>query len=118
MMSEVAPYCATSALANVVGAAAEVQLVVQDAGALDLVAADAAVELHAADGREVVALGVEEQVLEQVLGRIVRRRLARTHHAVDLDQRLHAVLGRVDAQRVRDERAAVEVVHVQHADLA
>jgi hypothetical protein len=57
-------------------------------------AADTAVELHAAHGREVVSLGVEEQVLEQVLGRIARGRLARAHHAVDLDQRLHAVLGR------------------------
>ena len=51
---------------------------------------DAAVELHAADCRQVVALGIEEQVLEQVLGGILGRRLARTHHAIDFDQRLKA----------------------------
>ena len=105
------------ALGEVVAAALEVQHVVEDAGALGFLAADAAVELHPAHGRQVVALGIEEQVLEQVLGRIARGRLARAHHAVDLDQRFHPVLGRVDAQRVGDERAAVEVVDVEHADL-
>ena len=60
----------------------------EDAGTQDLLAAHAAVELHAAYAGEVVALGVEEQVREQVLGCILGRRLARTHHAVDLDQRL------------------------------
>ena len=79
----------------------------------DVVAADAAVELHAADGRQVVALGVEEQVLEQVLGGFLGRRLARTHHAVDLDQRFEARRRRIDVQRVRDERTAIEIVHVQ-----
>ena len=64
-------------------------------------AADAAVELHAADGRQVVALEGEEQVVEQVLRGILGRRLARTHHAVDLDQRFELRLGRIDAQRVR-----------------
>jgi hypothetical protein len=81
-------------------------------------AADAAVELHAADGREVVALAVEEQVVEQVLGGVLGRRLAGTHHAVDLDQRLEARLGRIDAQRVGDVRAAIEIVHVQRATFA
>ncbi len=55
--------------------------------------------------------------MEQVLGRVLGRRLARAHHPVDLDQRLEARRGRVDAQRVGHVRAAVEVVHVQRADL-
>ncbi len=80
-------------------------------------AVHAAVELHAAHGRQVVALGVEEQVVEQVLGRVLGRRLARAHHPVDLDQRLEARRARVDAQRVRHVRAAVEVVDVERADL-
>src|SRR5690606_25668006 len=83
----------------------------------DLLAADATIELHAADGREVVTLDVEEQVLEQVLGRLLRRGLAGPHHAIDLDERLELRRRRIDAQRVRDVRAAVEIVHVQRVDL-
>ena len=83
-----------------------------------LFTAHATVELHAADGRQVVALRVEEQVVEQVLGRILGRRLAGTHHAVDLDQRLEARLGRIDAQRVGDVRATIEVVRVQRLRLS
>ena len=80
-------------------------------------AVHAAVELHAAHGRQVVALAVEEQVVEQVLGRVLGRRLARAHHPVDLDQRLEAGRRRVDPERVRDVRAAVQVVDVERADL-
>jgi len=36
----------------------------QDARAGDFLAAHTAVELHAADGRQVIALAVEEQILE------------------------------------------------------
>src|SRR5581483_1311272 len=46
-----------------------------------------AVELVAADSREVVALGVEERVLEVGASRLDRRRLARAGALVDLDQR-------------------------------
>ena len=88
------PVLRHQALGELIGAGAGVLEVVEDAGAEDLLAADAAVELHAADGREVIALGVEEQVREQVLGRILGGRLAGTHHAVDLHQRLQARLGR------------------------
>ena len=38
---------------------------------------EAHVHLHAADGREVVALGIEEQRVEHRLGGLERRRLAR-----------------------------------------
>ena len=117
MMSEVSPYVRDQTLGVLVGTGAEVLLVVQDARADDLLAADAAVELHAAHGRQVVALRVEEQVGEQVLRGVLRRRLAGTHHAVDLDQRLEARLGRIDAQRVRDVRTTIEVVRVQRVDL-
>ena len=79
-------------------------------------AVHAAVELHAAHRRQVVALAVEEQVVEQVLGGVLRRRLARAHHPVDLDQRLEARRRRVDPERVRNVRAAVEVVDVQRPD--
>ena len=75
-----------------------------------LVAADAAVELHAADRRQVVALFGEEQAVEQRFDRVLGRRLAGTHHAVDRDPRRHLVRRLVDAQRLRDVRALVEVV--------
>src|SRR6185312_9834300 len=88
------------ALRRLVRAAAEVLAVIENTGAGDLLAADPAVELHAAHGRKVVALPIEEEVREEVLCRILGRRLAGTHHAIDLDQRLEARLGRVDTQRV------------------
>jgi hypothetical protein len=75
------------------------------------------IELHAPDGREVVALGVEEQVVEQVLGGLLGGRLAGAHHTVDLHQGLELGGGGIDAQGVGDVGPAVEVVHVQGADL-
>ena len=88
----------------------------EHARARDLLAAHAAVELHAADRRQVVAFAVEEQILEQVLRGVLGRRLAGAHHAVDFDQCLEARLGRIDAQGVRDIRATVQIVDVQRAD--
>jgi hypothetical protein len=54
------------------------------------VQAELLVDLVAADLREVVALAVEEQVLEQRLGRLAGRRLARAQLAIDVEQRLVA----------------------------
>ena len=51
------------------------------------------VDLVAADAGEVVALLLEEQVLEEVLSRLAGRGLARTQLAVDLEQRLVLVGG-------------------------
>src|SRR5690606_22067141 len=53
----------------------------------DLFTADTAVEFHPANGRQVVTLGGEEQVVEQRFGGILGWRLARTHHSIDADQR-------------------------------
>ena len=78
---------------------------------------EAHVELDAADGREVVALGIEEQAGEQRLGGLVRRRLARAHDPVDVGQRLVAVLGLVGLQRVADPGAGVDVVDVEQLEL-
>ena len=80
--------------------------------ALDLLTAHPAVELHPADRRQVVAVRGEEQVVEQALRRVLRGRLARAHHPIDLDQGLDLAAGRVDPQRVRHVRTAVEVVRV------
>ncbi|OIQ79565.1 hypothetical protein GALL_386840 [mine drainage metagenome] len=71
----------------------------QRAAALQPFAIDPAVELHAADDREVVALLGIEKTMEQRLDGILGWRLARTHHAVDGDARRQLVTGLVDAQR-------------------
>ena len=62
------------------------------------------VHLHPADRRQIVAVAIEEQSAEQPLGRLRRRRLARTHHAIDVDQRVVAVGVLVHRQRVADPR--------------
>ena len=88
----------------------------QHARTFDLGTTDTTVELHPADRRQVIALRAEEQVVEQGLGSVFGWWLARTHHAIDLDQRFQLVAGGVDLQGVGDERAAVDVVGVQGLD--
>ena len=89
---------------------------VQRARPDQLVAADAAIEFHAADRRQVVALLVEEQAVEQRLDGVFGRRLAGTHHAIDGDARRHLVRRVVHLQGLRDVRALVEVVDVDRVD--
>ena len=60
------------------------------------------VHLHAADGREIVALGIEEQRLEHLLGGVERRRLTGAHHAIDVEQRLLTAVVLVHRERVSD----------------
>ena len=74
---------------------------------------EAHVHLHAADGREVVALAVEEQAVEQRGRRLDRRRLARAHDPVDVHQRFLLIGVLVDVERVADERADIDVVDVE-----
>jgi hypothetical protein len=66
------------------------------------------VHLVAADLREVVALRVEEEALEQGARRLDGRRLARTQALVDLDERLFACLGEVALQRALDALGVAE----------
>ena len=61
-------------------------LAAQRAHSVFRVEIEAHVHLHAADGREIVALGIEEQRVEHVLGGLENRRLARTHDPVDVEQ--------------------------------
>ena len=72
------------------------------------------VHLDAADRGEIVALGIEEQRLEHVLRGIERRRLARTHDAIDVEQRVLARHVLVDRERVADVGADIDVVDVEH----
>src|SRR5690606_8427269 len=89
----------------------------QHARTFDLFTTDAAVELHTANGRQIVTIAAEEQVVEQGLGSILGRRLARTHHAIDFHQGLELAGGIVDAQGVGDERTTVDIVGVQRFDM-
>ncbi len=75
------------------------------------------VHLDPAHGREVVALGIEEDAAEQRRCRFRCRRLARPHHAVDVEQRLLGVGVLVDVERVADEGANIDVVDVEDRNL-
>ena len=71
------------------------------------------VHLDAADGREIVALAVEEQRTEHRLRGVDGRRLARAHDAVDVEQRVLARHVLVDGERVADIGADIDVVDVE-----
>ena len=75
------------------------------------------VHLDAADRGEVVALRIEEQRVEHRLRGVERRRLARTHDAIDVEQRVLARHVLVDRQRVADIGADIDVVDVQERQL-
>src|SRR5215217_4871823 len=84
------------------------------------VQAEPLVELVAADARQVVALRVEEELVEQVARVVDARRLARTLLAEQLDQRalLRARLVRVGLDRVLDVERVLEAAQdllVAHA---
>ena len=74
------------------------------------VAVELVVQLEAADLREVVALGVEEQVVEERLRRLERRRIARAEAAVDLHDRVFGRLHLLGEERVAEVGADVEAV--------
>ena len=80
------------------------------------VEAEAHVELHAADRGKVVALGIEEQAVEERVRGLARRRLAGAHDAVDVGQRRIRVLVLVGLQRVADPRTRVHVIDVEQLE--
>ena len=75
------------------------------------------VELETADAREVVLLRVEEHALEEVLGRLVGRRVPRAQAAVDLEDRLVLGLVGVLADRVHQDVAREVPVGEEDLDL-
>ena len=77
-----------------------------------IVEAQPHVHLHPSDRRQIVAVRIEEQAAEQPFRRLRRRRLTRTHHAIDVDQCVVAVGVLVDRQRVANPRT-VRLVHRQ-----
>ena len=85
----------------------------QHAHGVGRVEVEAHVHLDAADGGQVVALAVEEQRTEHRFRGVDGRRLARAHHAVDVEQRVLARHVLVDRERVADIGADVDVVDVE-----
>ena len=83
-------------------------------GAIEL---EAHVHLDPANRREIVALGIEEQAVEQRLRRLAGRRLAGAHDAIDFDQRLLVALDLVGLERVADIGAGVDMVDVEEVEL-
>ena len=75
------------------------------------------VHLHAANGRQVIALAVEEQGVEQGRGRFDGGRLARTHHAIDVHERGFAVHVLVLRHGVAHVGADIDVVDVQNRNV-
>ena len=76
------------------------------------------VQLEATDLAQVVALGVEEQVVEQRLRRVEGGRITRAQAPVDLEDRvLLGGLHLVGDQGVAQERADVEAVDEEHLEL-
>ncbi len=77
---------------------------------------EAHVHLHAADRAEVVALRVEEQGVEHRFGGFRGRRLARAHHAIDVEQCFFAAAVLVHAQGVAHVGTDRDVVDVQDVE--
>ena len=75
------------------------------------------VHLDAADARKIVALRIEEQLAEQSLGGLRRRRFAGTHHAIDVDKRLLARVVLVHRHGVADVGADIDVIDIDGDDL-
>src|SRR5947207_620255 len=75
------------------------------------------VQLQAPDAREVVALGVEEEVVEEGGGRLRGGRVARAEPAVDLEDRVLGLLDLVLEEGVAERGADVGVVEEEDLHL-
>ncbi len=71
------------------------------------------VHLDPAHGREVVTLGIEEQRVEHRLCGVERRRLAGTHHAVDVEQGILTRGVLVDRKRRADVGSDVDMIDIE-----
>jgi hypothetical protein len=74
------------------------------------------VELEAPDPRQIVPLGIEEEVVEEGRRGLRRGWISRTEPAVDLEDRLLRVRDLVLEQRVPQRGADVRVVEEEHLD--
>jgi hypothetical protein len=84
---------------------------------LGQVAVELVVELQPADAREVVALGVEEEVVEELLGSLECGRITRAEAPVDLHDRVFGRLHLLGEERVPQIRADVQTVDEEDLEL-
>ena len=89
---------------------------IKRATASDLITTQTTVELHSSNARQIVTVCREEQVLEKVLSRLLRGRLARAHHAIDFNQRLELIPRAVTGQRIGDKRTTIDLIGVDRFD--
>ena len=92
-------------------------LLAQRAHGIRAVELEPHVHLDPADRRQIVALLVEQEAVEQRLRGLASRRLAGTHDPVDLEQRLLVALDLVGLERVADIAAGADVVDVEQVQL-
>ena len=85
----------------------------QDANGVLGLEVETHVHLDAADGRKVVTIGIEEQRVEHRFGGLERRRLARPHDTINIEQRVLTAFVLVDGKRIADVAADVDVVDVE-----
>ena len=91
-------------------------LVAEGAHGVGGVEIEAHVHLHAAHGRKIIALAVEEQGIEQGRSGVDGRRLARAHDTVDVHERGFAVHVLVGGHGVAHVGADIDVVDIKNRD--
>ena len=75
------------------------------------------VQLEATDLRQVVALGIEEEVVEEIGRGVDRRRITRAKAPVDLDDRVFLRRGLVGEQRVAQRRSCRDRIEEEQREL-
>ena len=71
------------------------------------------VHFNTTDRRQIITVFVKEQSLEQSIGRFIRRRITRTHNAVNIQKRLLTAGILINCQRVADIRTDIDAVDKQ-----
>ncbi len=84
---------------------------------IGLVEVKAHVHLDAAHRRQIIAIGIKKQRLEQRRRGLLGGRLAGAHHAVDIHERAFAVHVLVDHHRVADIGADIHTIDIENRDI-
>ena len=79
--------------------------------------AEAGIDLHAADTRQIVGFGIEEEAIEERFNRFFRRRFAGTHHAVDRNAGSQLIRRVVQTQSRGNVRAVIQLIRKERFNL-
>ena len=88
------------------------------AGAFGGGTAETSIDLHAADARKIIRIGIKEEAVEERFNGFFRRRFTRTHHAVDRNAGGELIRRIVKTQRVGNIGAMIELIRKERFDLA